>query len=90
VVSRTCSFPTNCATATDRASDNITLINDAYGRFAEHYQTAVVPARVRKPRDKSHAESSVHLIEQWIIGPSNELTFYTLEEFNEPELPPIF
>jgi transposase len=75
--------PDNCATATDRTPIYITLVNDTYGRFAEHYGTAIVPARVRAPRDKSHAESSVHLIEQWIIGPSNELTFYTLDEFNE-------
>jgi transposase len=76
-------IPDNCATATDRTPIYITLINDTYERFAAHYGTAVVPARVRKPRDKSHAESSVHLVEQWIIGPSAELTFYTLDEFNE-------
>jgi transposase len=76
-------IPDNCATATDRTSPYVTLINDSYSRFAEHYGTAIVPTRVRKPRDKSLAESCVHLVEQWIIGPSNELTFYTLDEFNE-------
>lgn len=76
-------IPDNCATATDRSSIYITLINDVYNRFAEHYNTAVVPTRVRRPRDKSLAESSVNLVEQWVIGPSNELTFYTLDEFNE-------
>lgn len=75
-------IPDNCATATDRTPIYITLINETYERFAEHYGSAVVPARVRKPRDKSLAESSVHLVEQWIIGPSAELTFYTLDEFN--------
>ena len=34
-------------------------------------------------RDKSVAESTVNLVEQWVIGPANEMTFYTLEEFNE-------
>ncbi len=54
-----------------------------YERFAEHYGAAVVPARVRKPRDKSTSETTVNLVEQWVIAPSNEMTFYTLEEFNE-------
>lgn len=29
------------------------------------------------------AESRVNLVEQWIIGPAAEMTFYTIDEFNE-------
>lgn len=76
-------IPDNCATATDRGSIYTTLINKDYNRFAEHYSTAVVPARVRAPRDKNLAESTVNLVEKWVIAPSNELTFYTLEEFRD-------
>ena len=76
--------PDNAATATDRTNaQRVTLVNKEYGRFADHYGAAIVPARVRKPRDKSVAESSVDLVEQWIIGPANETTFYTIGEFNE-------
>ena len=75
--------PDNCATATDRGSTYETLINKDYERFAEHYGTAVVPARVRRPRDKSTAEGTVNLVEEWIVAPSSEMRFYTLEEFNE-------
>lgn len=76
--------PDNAATATDRAgAPRVTLVNGEYERFADHYGAAIVPARVRKPRDKSVAESSVDLVEQWIIGPAGETTFYTIEEFNE-------
>ena len=74
--------PDNAATATDRSSACVTLVNDEYRRFAEHYGAAVVPARVRRPRDKAVAESTVDLVEKWIIAPSDETTFYTLEEFN--------
>ena len=74
--------PDNAATATDRSSVYVTLVNDEYRRFAEHYGAAVVPARVRRPRDKAVAESTVDLVERWIIAPSDEMTFYTLEEFN--------
>ncbi|WP_455135984.1 DDE-type integrase/transposase/recombinase [Thermophilibacter sp.] len=41
--------PDNAATATDRSSVYVTLINAEYRRFAEHYGAAVVPARVRRP-----------------------------------------
>ena len=75
--------PDNAATATDRSSVYVTLVNDEYRRFAEHYGAAVVPARVRRPRDKAVAESTVDLVERWVIAPSDETTFYTLEEFNE-------
>ncbi len=76
--------PDNAATATDRAAaPRVTLVNREYERFAEHYGAAVLPARVRRPRDKSVAESCVDLVERWIIGPSGEMTFYTIDEFNE-------
>jgi transposase len=75
--------PDNCATATDRSAIYVTLVNEEYERFAEHYGAAVVPARVRKPRDKSTSESTVGLVERWVVAPAREMTFYTLEELNE-------
>lgn len=75
--------PDNAATATDRGDPRVTRINEEYARFAEHYGCGVLPARVRKPRDKSTSESAVDLVERWVIAPANEQSFYTLEEFNE-------
>ena len=76
--------PDNAATATDRTNvPRVTLVNKEYERFADHHGAAIIPARIRKPRDKSVAESCVDLVEQWIVGPSNEMTFYTIDEFNE-------
>ena len=75
--------PDNAATATDRPSVYVTVVNEEYRRFAEHYGAAVVPARVRRPRDKAVAESTVDLVERWVVAPSDEMTFYTLAEFNE-------
>ena len=74
--------PDNAATATDRSSVYVTLANAEYQRFAEHYGAAVVPARARRPRDKAVAESTVDLVERWVVAPANETTFYTLGEFN--------
>ena len=51
----------NCATAVDRKqSDWYTpKLNQTYHEMAEHYNTAVIPARVRRPRDKPVTEGSV-------------------------------
>lgn len=76
-------IPDNCATATDRSPRYVTLVNETYERFAEHYGAAVVPARVRKPRDKSLAEGTVNLVTQWAIAPASEEVFHTLDEFND-------
>ena len=56
--------PDNAATATDRSSVYVTLVNAEYQRFAEHYGAAVGPAGVRRPRDKAVAESTVDLVER--------------------------
>ena len=53
----------------------------AYTNFRD--TIAVVPARVRKPRDKSLAEGVVGLTEQWIVAPANEESFHTLDELND-------
>ncbi len=37
-------------------------INRAMEDFANHYNTTVVPARVRKPRDKALVENQVKII----------------------------
>lgn len=49
----------------------------------EHYGTAIVPARVRKPRDKSSAEASVRFAETWIVAALRDRKFFSLRELNE-------
>ena len=41
-------------------------INATYQELAEHYNVAVIPARVRKPKDKAAVEVCVQVIEQSI------------------------
>ena len=57
-------------------------INPAYLRFASHYGIAVVPARVRKPRDKPKVENGVQQVERRILARLRNHTFYSLEEIN--------
>ena len=44
--------------STDKELSN-SLINAVYQEMAEHYGTAIIPARVRSPKDKPNAEGSV-------------------------------
>jgi transposase len=59
-------------------------LNHTYQKLAEHYGTAVLPARVRKPRDKAKAESGVQGVERWILAPLRGRRFFSLAELNEP------
>jgi transposase len=42
------------------------VLNQSYAEFAAHYQSAVLPARVRRPRDKSKVETAVQIVEREI------------------------
>lgn len=58
-------------------------VNLAYQEMAEHYGVAVVPARVRKPRDKAKAESGVQNVERWILARLRNQTFFSLSDLNK-------
>lgn len=58
-------------------------INPTYHDLANHYQTVVIPARVRKPRDKAKAEAGVLLVERWILARLRKHTFFSLAELNK-------
>ena len=62
-------------------------LNPSYQEFAEHYHVAVLPARVRKPRDKAHAENAVQNVERWILAPLRNRTFFSIGEANRALAP---
>ena len=45
--------------------------------MAEYYQVAVLPARVRKPRDKGNVENGVQNVERWVLAPLRHQTFFS-------------
>lgn len=45
--------------------------------------TAIVPARVRMPKDKSHAEAAVRMAETWILTALRTQKFFSLSELRE-------
>ena len=58
-------------------------LNPSFADMAAHYGTAVIPARVRKPRDKAKVESGVLTVERWILAALRNRTFFSLTEVNE-------
>ena len=57
-------------------------LNPSYQELAEYYHVAVLPARVRKPRDKAHVENSVQNVERWVLAPLRNRTFFSVAEAN--------
>jgi transposase len=57
-------------------------INRAYLDLAEHYGTVIIPARVRKPRDKAKVENAVQQVERWVLAPLRNQRFFGLSEAN--------
>ena len=43
-------------------------VNRTYAEMAAHYDTAIVPARPYKPRDKAKVEVAVLVATRWIIA----------------------
>lgn len=58
-------------------------LNLAYAELAEHYGVAVLPTRVRKPRDKAKVENAVLVVERQILAPLRDRTFFTVREAND-------
>ena len=56
--------------------------NPTYHDLARHYGVAVLPARVRRPRDKAKVEVGVQVVERWILAALRHRTFFSLAELN--------
>ena len=57
-------------------------VNRTYAEMAAHYDTAVVPARPNKPRDKAKVEVAVQVATRWIIAKLRNRRFFSLGELN--------
>lgn len=57
-------------------------INRTYQELAVHYATVVIPARVRKPKDKAKVEAGVQVVQRWILAALRNRTFFSLTELN--------
>jgi transposase len=62
-------------------------LNQSYVELAGHYGIAVMPARVRKPRDKAKVEQGVLLAERWILACLRNQIFFSLEDARQAVKP---
>lgn len=74
--------PDNLKSAVKKAHRYEPELNPSYQDFAEHYGVAILPARVRKPRDKAKVETGVLVVERWILARLRHRTFFSLGELN--------
>lgn len=58
-------------------------VNRTYEEMAAHYGAVIIPARVRRPKDKPKVELSVCLAQRWILATLRNRTFFSLPELNE-------
>ena len=58
-------------------------IQRTYEELAEHYGTAVLPARPKRPRDKAKVEVAVQVAQRWILARMRNELFFSLDALNE-------
>jgi transposase len=75
-------IPDNLRTGVTHACRYEPDLNPTYQDMASHYGAAVIPARIKKPKDKAKVESSVLIVERWIIASLRNHTFFSLAELN--------
>jgi transposase len=75
-------IPDNCKTAVKSPNYYDPELNPAYRELAEHYGVAVLPARVKSPRDKSIVEKDVGWLETWLLGKIRGQHFLSFGELN--------
>lgn len=74
--------PDNLKTGVTRSCRYEPELNPTYAELARHYGMAVVPARVRKPRDKAKVENAVLQAERRILARLRDMTFFEIAEAN--------
>jgi len=74
--------PDNTRTGVTKACYYEPELNPTYLDMARHYGTAILPTRVRKPRDKAKVESAVQVVERRILAKLRNQTFFSLSELN--------
>ena len=76
--------PDNASTAVDHKNSDwySPKLIRIYQEMAEHYGTAIIPARIRAPKDKPNAEGSVRNVSTWITAALRNEQFFSLSELN--------
>lgn len=84
--------PDNLKSAVTRADRYEPDLNADYVKLAQHYNTAIMPARGYKPKDKALVEQGVKLMQRWLLARLRHTTFYSIAQLNSAikELMPLY
>lgn len=74
--------PDNLKSAVVKSDRNEPVINEEFASFAEFYNCAVYPARVRHPKDKALVENAVKLMYRSVYKDIEGQTFNDLQTLN--------
>lgn len=75
--------PDNLKTGVSGIKDHVPTLNQTYQELAEHYGTAIIPTRVRKPQDKASVERAVKHVSNAILAALRHHKFFHLHELND-------
>lgn len=75
-------IPDNLKTGVISHTRKELVLNRSYQEMAEHYNTAIIPARPYTPKDKPNAEGTVGIISTWIIAALRNRKFFSFKELN--------
>ena len=75
--------PDNLKTGITKPSRYEPGINRTYQELADHYGFVVLPARVRKPKDKAKVENAVRIVTRYLLGRLRNRRFFSLDELND-------
>ena len=73
----------NPKTGVQKHGKDEVVLNKSYQELAERYGTAILPARVRAPKDKAAVEGTVGIISTFILAALRNRQFLSLLELNE-------
>jgi transposase len=74
--------PDNLKTGVTKVCRYEPTLQRSYEDFANHYGTAIIPARPYKPRDKAKVEVAVQIAQRWILGRLRNRVFHSLSALN--------
>ena len=74
--------PDNLKSAVTRSDRNEPIVNEEFAAFAEFYDMAVFPARVRHPKDKALVENAVKLMYRSVYVDIEGVVFHDLASLN--------
>lgn len=75
--------PDNPKTAVTRPCRYEPQLQRTYEEMATYYGTVILPARIKKPRDKAKVETGVQIAERQLLAPLRDHRFFSVGEINQ-------